>query len=149
LEKSPHASLAVSRENRDYFVDDEEDDQDDPENDLTPSIPKMTEKRVAVGEQVCAIGVYRELQRGLRPSPGGCHPARLLRGGADQIIARSRASLLRNLVGGLLVLILLHAVIYGLMQAYRNSPEGQRQRAGQEQAVLLPHCGFPARSHLG
>jgi hypothetical protein len=93
-------------------------DDEDGEDALTTDLPKMTEKRVGVGEQVCAVGVYNEMRRGLLPPGRGRTPNRLIRGLADQIEQKSRSAFYRNLVGGLLALVIIHAAMYGVMQAY-------------------------------
>lgn len=109
-------------------ADDEDEDEDDDflRHDSRPALPKMTEKRVAVGEEVCAIGIYDERRRGLLPRSRGRQPNRLIRGAPDEIIRSSRASFVRNLVGGLIALIVIHAALYGVMQAYLRSEETAR-----------------------
>ena len=73
--------------------DDEEfdDDEDFDEEELAASagiptptsvLPKMTEKRVNIGDKVCAVGTYNELQQGLLPKGRGSTPNRLIRGSA-------------------------------------------------------------------
>jgi hypothetical protein len=121
-------------------IDEADDDLDDSDSDgdlpdASFSLPRMTEKRVAPGEEVCAVGVYRANRRGLLPSPGSTQVNRLLRGSAAAIHDRSRGQLLRNLIGGIVFLAVLHAAIYGVMQLYLRSPEGQeyqRQSAGEK-----------------
>jgi len=100
---------------------------DDVEDEFALSIPRMKETLVGVGEQVCVIGVYDEMRRGLLPPKPGRSPNRLIRGSADQIEQKSRSSLFRNLIGSLVALIVIHVAIYGMMQAYLHSPEGQRR----------------------
>lgn len=94
-------------------------------------VPKMTEKRVAVGEMVCAIGTYDELRHGLIPPGRGRNPNRLIRGSAEQVEQKLRGSARRHLIGGLLALVIIHGAVYGLMQAHRHSlqakdADGQR-----------------------
>ena len=50
-------------------ADDAGDDEELDDVQYSPQCAKMTEKRVAVGAQVCAIGTYDEMRRGLIP-PG-------------------------------------------------------------------------------
>jgi hypothetical protein len=95
-----------------------EDDDEDRAFAVTAALPKMTEKRVDVGEQVCAIGVYNEMRRGLLPPGRGRTPNRLIRGSADQIEHKSRSTFYRNLVGSLFALVIIHAAIYGVIQAH-------------------------------
>jgi len=117
-------------------VDGEDVAGDDVEDEFALSIPRMKETRVAVGEQVCVIGVYDEMRRGLLPPKPGRNPNRLIRGSADQIEQKSRSSLFRNLIGSLVALIVIHAAIYGVMQAYLHSPEGQRRHNPQAVGAL-------------
>ena len=101
--------------------DEEEEGEDDDEDRafaMTAAFPKMTEKRVDVGEQVCAIGVYNEMRRGLLPPGRGRTPNRLIRGSADQIEHKSRSAFYRNLVGSLFALVIIHGAIYGVMLAH-------------------------------
>jgi hypothetical protein len=126
-------------------VGDDEDDQeseyddeldDDPDAASTAGIPKMTEKRVDVGEEVCVIGIYDEMKRGLLPPGRGRHPNRLLLGSIDAIARQLRGSILRNVIGSLVALVVIHAVIYGAMQIYLRSPEGQRRHGKQALATF-------------
>ncbi len=107
-------------------IDDEEDWEDDELATLPPTVPKMTEKRVHIGQEVCAIGRYDALRGGLVPARGSTTPNRLIRGTADKIIARSRSSVSSHLIGGLIALVIVHAGTFGIMQAYIRSPEMQR-----------------------
>jgi hypothetical protein len=121
--------LATEETERYAAMDDDEDEEElDDENfdeNLDDELgeapardtPRLTEKKVYVGDEVCAIGVYNEMKRGLLP-PKGRQPNRLLRGSAEQIEQASRRSFWRMLIGGLVVLVIVHAVAYGLMQAY-------------------------------
>ncbi len=82
-------------------------------------LPKLQEKRIEVGEQVCVIGVYSAERGGLVP-PRHKGPAnRLLRGTAAQLAARERSSMIRQFVGGILGLTFLHAVILLVINARR------------------------------
>jgi hypothetical protein len=110
--------------------DGDEDAEEDPDDDVhfhTP-VPKLVEKRVHVGEQVCAIGIYNELKRGLLPPRGSTTPNRLLRGTAEQIEKRSRAAVWQNIVGGLLGLAIVHAAILIVTQVFLHSDETNRDR---------------------
>lgn len=111
-----------AEEDADFEGQDGEDDGDGAFA-LTAALPKMMEKRVGVGDQVCALGVYNEMRRGLLPPGRGRTPNRLIRGSADQIEQKSRSAFYRNLVGSLLALIIIHAVIYGVMQAYLGAAQ--------------------------
>jgi len=117
----PDESPEVTDEGERWGHSEDAEDEDDEEVDapgLTAALPKLTEKRVDVGEQVCAIGVYNELRRGLLPPGRGRTPNRLIRGSADQIEHKSRTAVFRNLAGSLVALVIIHAAIYGVMQAY-------------------------------
>jgi hypothetical protein len=124
----------------------EDEDEEDNENDedfdddqgpvLLTEPPKLVEKRVDVGEHVCAIGIYNEMRRGLLPPRGSTSPNRLLRGTAEQIQKRSRAAMFQNFVGGLVGLAVIHGFIVLAMFLYRHSEETIRdQRHRAEQAV--------------
>ncbi|MFN0019521.1 MAG: hypothetical protein ACKVP0_14775 [Pirellulaceae bacterium] len=112
---------------------DDEAEEDDGELDEDFSqpfavLPKMTEKRVAVGETVCVIGIYNELQRGLLPKKGSSTPNRLIRGSAEEVAKKARSAIASQFFGGLIVLVLANAVIFGAMQIYLRSPETIRRR---------------------
>lgn len=118
---------ASAEDEHDWDADDEDEPEDEDEYEyehgkvLTASLPKMTEKRIGVGEQVCVIGVYSEMKRGLLPPAGSGKPNRLIRGSADQVEQRSRSAFFRNLLGSFLALVVIHAGVYGVMQAYLHS----------------------------
>jgi hypothetical protein len=115
----------------DEFDNDEIDDDDFDDDDLQPGsssgstavIPKMTEKRIGIGENVCVIGTYNEMQRGLLPRARGRRPNRLIRGTAEKVEQQSRKSLVSRLLGGLIGLIVVNVAVYGVMQAYLRFPE--------------------------
>jgi hypothetical protein len=129
LEEKYPERFAADREEEDEEGDEEadEEDEDDDVHFHTP-VPKMTEKRVHIGEHVCAIGIYNELKRGLLPPRGSTTPNRLLRGTAEQIEKRSRAAVWQNIVGGLLGLIIVHVVILIVTQVFLHSDETIRDR---------------------
>jgi len=118
----------------------DEEDDDEPEVDeahgFTAAVPKMTEKRVEVGETVCAIGIYDEIRMGLCPPRGSTKPNRLLKGSADAIEARCRSSLVSNLIGGLVVLLLLNGGVFGAMQIYLHSDEAIEKRTEKAFAAV-------------
>lgn len=105
----------------------------------TPSTaaPKLTEKRIGIGEAVCVFGEYNELSRGLLPS-SPLRPNRLFRGTLEAQEARARTSLWSNLIGGLIGLAVVHGAIFGGLALHRNSPEFQQkeeERKAQEAAA--------------
>ena len=127
------------------FEDEEEDEEDD-ETDFEdeddgelggsysgPAIPRMTEKRVPVGADVCVIGTYDELRKGLVPRARGRDANRLFRGTADKLVAEFRGKVVSFLVGGLVALVVVHAATYGLMLAYQANQANQ-----QGQLVVEP-----------
>jgi len=99
-------------------------------------VPRMKEKRVGVGETVCAIGIYDELRQGLCPPRGSTRPNRLLRGSAQEIETRCRSSLVSNLFGGLLTLVVVNAAVFGVMQLYLHSPDTVNERTGKAFAAV-------------
>ena len=116
----------------DEFDEDEENDEDFEDDELDvdgsplPSIPIPTlkENRVAPGDQVCVIGKYDELRRGIRPSGFGMQGMRLIRGDIQTLEKKAGASLWGNLLGGIFFLIVAHAVTYFVMWAYvHNNPK--------------------------
>jgi hypothetical protein len=117
-----------AEDEHDDATDDDELSDAEAETGLSVAIPKMTEKRVPPGADVCAIGLYQEKRRGLLPPRGSRHVNRLIRGSADAIQQQSRAAVRRNLIGGVVFLMLLHAAVWGVMQLYLRSEEGQRRQ---------------------
>jgi hypothetical protein len=124
------------------FDDDELDEDDDGTADelaasARPEIPRMTEKRVAVGESVCAIGIYNELRGGLLPPRGSTQPNRLIRGSAEALEKKSRSALKGYFFGGLFFLVMSHVVAFGVMQIYLHSDElAQRRESESSDAVV-------------
>ena len=135
-----HPEDFIDSNDDDEDEDEDEDDEDD-EGDsdyvaqgFTTKIPKLVEKRVEIGEQVCAIGIYNESMRGLLPPKGSSTPNRLLRGTPEQIETLSRTKVFQNTIGGLIGLLVIHGAIWGVTQIYRNSPDtirAQQRRAEQ------------------
>jgi hypothetical protein len=76
----------------------------------------LKEKRVKVGENVCAFGVYSGDKRGLVPGGlGADHFIKLVRGRPDAIEAAARARVWRNIVGGILGLTAVHAGAWAIL----------------------------------
>jgi hypothetical protein len=126
------ADRELEVEEEDEELDDELDADDEEESDddvhFATQVPKMVEKRVNVGEHVCAIGIYNEMKRGLLPPRGSTTPNRLLRGTAEQIEKRSRAAIWQNIVGSLIALVIVHAAILLVSQVFLHSDETIRDR---------------------
>lgn len=95
----------------DDFDEDLDDDLDDEADDLFDVLPTLIEKRVEPGEEVVVFGTYNEARRGLMPRKGSTTVNRLKRGTAQEVAAKLRTSVMSNLIGGLLVLAILHGVI--------------------------------------
>lgn len=106
------------------------------------ALPRMTEKRIDVGEAVCVIGSYNELQQGLLPRKGSTQPNRLIRGTLDQLEKKSRSSFFTRLLGGLLILIIVNAAAYGVTQIFLHSPDTINQRQQEaSQAIQNDDAG--------
>jgi hypothetical protein len=110
----------------DEDLEDEEDWDDEDLAALPSNVPKMSEKRVHIGQEVCAIGRFDAVRGGLVPARGSTTPNRLIRGTAEKIINRSRSSVTSHLIGGIVALVIVHAATFGIMQAYIRSPEMKR-----------------------
>jgi hypothetical protein len=129
LRDGPDMDEDDEEEEDDLDEDGEEDDEFDEDfSQPFAIIPKMTEKRVAVGETVCAIGTYNELQRGLLPKRGSSTPNRLIRGSAEDVAKKARGSMVSRFWGGLIVLVIANAAVFGAMQLYLRSPDTIRRR---------------------
>jgi hypothetical protein len=106
-------------EDDDDFEDtiDYESMDDDP--DLAPtSWILFKEKRVKIGDKVCAFGIYSGDKRGLVPGGLGADRfIKLVRGTATTIEQEARNSFFRCILGGFLGLIVVHAAGYGVLLA--------------------------------
>ena len=120
---------------------------DDDDEDLRPGIPLLKERRVKVGENVCAIGVYSGDRRGLIPGGlGADHFIKLIRGKPEKIEGQSRTSVLAHVFGGIVGLIVLHLIAIGVMAAAKYDPKQQRQR--QEEAFEIVRSDTPDIARL-
>lgn len=119
-------------EDENAIDDEEEEDDEDDEGDEglrnRAPLPKMVEKRVGIGEKVCAIGVYDEVRGGLVPLSRGGQPNRLIRGDVESIVTKSGQSMRANLLGGVFFLGLAHAILLGVMFIYTHSDDVIRDR---------------------
>ncbi len=137
LEEDDDAIGEEFEDENEEFVDEDDDEDDDDfddddfasEDSSRPDIPRMTEKLVPIGVEVCAIGIYDEMRRGLLPPRGSRHPNRLFRGSAAKLAQGFRSKVVSHLVGGLVFLVLAHVVTFGVMQAYLHSDDAQHDRA--------------------
>lgn len=112
-------------------VDDEDDDLDD--EDSGPPlpnipIPTLKENRVSPGDQVCVIGRYDEMRRGVKPTGAGMQALRLIRGSIETLESKARGTLVSHLLGGIFFLILAHAATCFVMWAYLNNSDNLRKR---------------------
>jgi hypothetical protein len=127
----------------DEELDDDEEDHDGEEDDIggdadldgmddpyfPAGIPLLKEKRVKVGEKVCAIGVYSGQRQGLIPGGLGADKfIKLIRGTATNIERNLRRTAFWRFVGGVIALVVVHAVAYGVMQAAQHDPDQMRKR---------------------
>lgn len=122
--------------------DEDEDDEDNIEDDddfededgelsgaSSAKIPRMTEKRIAVGTQVCVIGMYNEMKRGLAPPGRGRQPNRLFCGSPAKLTKVFQSKFRSHLAGGLVFLAIAHLATFGVMQVYLHSDATARDRA--------------------
>jgi hypothetical protein len=129
---TPEAEWDDNLEEDDDELDDEElndeelaelgeDLDDDLDFDTEFHVPEqlvLKEKRVKVGERVCAFGIYNGQHRGLVPGGLGADRfIKLVRGKPEAIEASARKRVLQNIVGGILGLTIVHAGAWALLQA--------------------------------
>ena len=101
----------------DKAADDYEALDDNPDH-CPPSWMLVKERRLKVGEKVCAFGIYRGDKGGLVPGGLGADKfIKLVRGDAATIEQEARRSFSRNLIGGLIALVVVHLAGYGVMLA--------------------------------
>jgi hypothetical protein len=115
--------LAAYEDLDDEDLDDDDDDIDDEGLDdnlahLRAGLPLLKEKRVKVGETVCAFGIYSGEKRGLLPGGLGADVfIKLVRGRPAEIEQTARSQVFRNLLGGILGLILVHLAGWAVLLA--------------------------------
>jgi hypothetical protein len=119
-------------------IDDELDDDfdaDGPDDHIALArrdIPQLKEKRVKVGEKVCAIGIYSGARGGLIPGGlGADHFIKLIRGRIADIERQSRSSTFSRFFGGLIFLLVVNAATYGVMLAARRDAKPATREAWQ------------------
>lgn len=122
--------------------DEPEDDEDDGYDDTETGrvygrMPKMTEKLVAIGTEVCAFGLYDQAKGGLIRRPGSMTANRLLRGSADAVEKQLRGKLIANGLGGLIVLLLVHGAILGAI-SFQTTREDEAPPVENKQRMLQP-----------
>jgi hypothetical protein len=105
-------------------------------------MPLLKEKRVKVGEKVCAIGVYSGEKRGLVPGGlGADHFVKLIRGRAADVERAARSSTFGRFFGGLFFLALVHAVTFGVMMAARYDSKHQTDRRREAFQIVNSDSG--------
>lgn len=102
-----------------HSADEVGDELSEKESVARPRLPRMRELTVPVGIQVCAMGHYDAARRGLCPPPKSNAPNRLLLGSAEENASKTRRSMARRFIGGLIVLCVVHAILYGVMRTQR------------------------------
>jgi hypothetical protein len=130
-------------------LDDELDDDDDADDYIsTPDIPLLKEKRVKVGDQVCAIGIYNGQKRGLVPGGLGADRfVKLIRGSIANFEREARNSTFARLIGGLIGLALVHGVAYGVVMANRHHPAAVKKRQ-RDAFTAVDKADLPALEKL-
>jgi Ankyrin repeats (3 copies) len=129
-------------------LDDDLDDDDSPEMASPPDIPLLKEKRVKVGDQVCAIGIYSGEKRGLVPGGLGADRfIKLVRGTIANVEREARNSTFGRLIGGLVGLVLVHGVAYGVMMANRHHPDAVKHRR-RDAFMAVTKADLPALEKL-
>jgi hypothetical protein len=131
LDEEDHLNEMDEDFDEDEFDDDlDEDLDDDLSDDALPSgLPLLKERRVKVGERVCAIGIYNEQQRGLVPGGLGADRfVKLVRGDLGKVEREARGATYGRLIGGFVGLVLVHAVAYGIVMANRHHPSAVKDR---------------------
>ncbi|HUQ70134.1 MAG TPA: ankyrin repeat domain-containing protein [Planctomycetaceae bacterium] len=102
--------------------------RDDPDAGEKSYFPTLSEKRLAVGETVIAVGVFDTASQSLATRTGtNLHRLRLLRGDIHDVIGKIARSRRTSYIGGFLTLVIVHAIAVGVLTIYRNSDETQRQ----------------------
>jgi hypothetical protein len=150
-EQLVEASKAESDEMDDEDLDEDDfDDEDelDASDSSYPStssnIPLLKEKRVRVGDTVCAIGIYNSAKGGLVPGGLGADRfIKLIRGRLADVERQARNSTFARFFGGLIALALINAATYGVMMANRYHPAAQEPR--QREAFNVVGKGDVAR----
>jgi ankyrin repeat protein len=140
---------ASGREDQEYAEEPDDDDDEADGEDIAEededaldadapaaprNIPLLKEKRVKVGEHVCAIGIYSGARGGLVPGGlGADHFIKLIRGRGADVERQARGSVFGRFFGGLVTLVLVHAVAVGVMLAARYD---SRQRDDRQSAAF-------------
>jgi hypothetical protein len=101
--------------------------RDDPQAGQKGYSPTLSEKRIGVGEPMIAIGVFDEASQSLSTRTGtNLQRLQLLRGDLPDVIRKITRSRWSLVIGGLVTLVLAHAVAIGGLTLYRRSDDTQR-----------------------
>jgi hypothetical protein len=111
---------------------------DDPDRGREGYFPTLSEKRIGVGEPVIAVGVFDTASQSLATRSGtNFQRLQLFRGELSDIIAKQTGSRRAMIIGGLITLVIAHAIAVGLVTVYRNNADTQRKwRSDLIQAVV-------------
>lgn len=120
-------------------LDDAEDDEDgEPEDEAAriarhpPPLPKLVEKCLPVGEQVCLFGMFSAQHGAIAPSlKRHSVTIRALRGEPESVARQLRASVGTRLFAGMLLLSITAGALLLGTWGYRRSPQAQRARASE------------------
>lgn len=121
-------------------ADDEEDEEDDDELDegdvietafeTAPDLPRLVEKFLPVGQEVCLFGVYSAAHDALTPSmQRHAVMLRVMRGHPEQVLSRLRAKVRGQIIGGLFLLALVAGALTLGTTLYRLSPKTKQNHA--------------------
>jgi hypothetical protein len=106
---------------------------------ISPRLPRLIEKYIPVGEEVTVFGVYQEMSGGIGPTSRSGKPTRLFRRSAAEQANVSRRSVISNLLGGTISLVVIHLLLLGAIWLYQHSEDGKRhqeRRAKQRPAAV-------------
>jgi hypothetical protein len=88
----------------------------------------LTEKRLDAGEPVIALGVYQETAGALVTRTGtNLQRLKLMRGDIAQLVEKTARSRRAMILGGLIALVIIHGIAFGLLWLYSHSPDTQRK----------------------
>lgn len=131
-------------EREDDETDDDEDEYSDDDEDWDedhlapgvaavskPDLPRLVEKFLPVGAQVCMFGIYSAEHGALQPSMKR-HGVmlRVLRGEPAKVLAGLRAKVLGQIVAGLVVLAMVAGALTLGTTLYRANPQTHRRQTG-------------------
>lgn len=99
--------------------------------------PRLSERRIRVGQKVLAIGKYNAATESFSTTTGTVFQRpRLLRGSLAEALPKARGSRRSYLIGGLLAFVIIHAIATGVLWIYFHSSETQEKFRKQFQAAV-------------